>query len=161
MSGLSTLSWLALSSTSFLHAINFYQTDGQKIHSFIYSAIRNIYAGLPVCTALSLVLKNIQISLRKGLLLSRTLCYYRISKTYSQKPTVEPNAIWVVKGREICIDHLSAFTCDVIILTAIFHQKYYHHCLFFKWRITKLTEGHGILKWIYLSSKPIFILVGA
>ena len=49
-----------------LHAINFYPTEGQKIHFFIYSAISNIYGELSMCKALFLVLKNIQISLRKG-----------------------------------------------------------------------------------------------
>ena len=49
-----------------LYAIIFYPTEGQKIHLFIYSAIRYIYGGLSTCKALFLVLEYIQMSLRKG-----------------------------------------------------------------------------------------------
>lgn len=41
----------------------FYPTEGQKIYSFIDSAIKN---EVSTCQALFLVLENIQISLRKG-----------------------------------------------------------------------------------------------
>lgn len=66
MSEHAILSRLALSFIHIsLYAIIVYPIEGQKIYSFIYSAIKNVYRGLSTCQTLFLVLENIEISLRK------------------------------------------------------------------------------------------------
>lgn len=60
-------------------------------------------------------------------LFSRTLSSYRNRKTCSKTHNREPCYL-SDKGKEICIDHLNAFTVLMAIL-----PKYYGHCFFVFW----------------------------
>lgn len=76
-----------------------------------------------------------------------------LSKTHNREPCYLSD-----KGKEICIDHLNAFTVlghppQRVLLSLLFF------CFLAKNK-KKNAEGHGILKWICLSPKPIVILVG-